>query len=82
VAFNFEQTALCRLRQYPLMSPAEWYLHNVDKCARLAEDATDPSERAEYLSDRDAWLQVLAEEMGTDVAALAAALDAESPLPG
>jgi hypothetical protein len=53
---------------------AAWYLWKVDQCARLAEQATDPCERARYISDRRLWLQILAAEIGADEAAVEAAI--------
>jgi hypothetical protein len=61
------------------MALSAWYLHKVIQCARLAEDAFSTSEMLRLISEREQWLQVLVEELGTDSATLeiAIALEAE-----
>jgi hypothetical protein len=54
------------------MSLAAWYLHNVDQCARLADDA-EPCE-CRFVSERQVWLGILAREIGADVVRLEAVL--------
>lgn len=49
------------------MSFAAWYLHKVNQCARLADDATDASDLERFASERSEWLRLLAEEIGADV---------------
>ena len=56
------------------MSLGSFYLHKVDQCARLADDAAEPCERARLVSERQAWLRILAGEIGTDATRLEAAL--------
>jgi hypothetical protein len=56
------------------MRLAAWYLPKVDECARLAADATDPRDHARFLSERHHWLRILADEIGTDVGLLEAAI--------
>lgn len=51
------------------MSLATFYLHKVDQCARLADDA-EPCERDHFISERQAWLDILAREIGTDAVRL------------
>lgn len=55
------------------MSLAAFYLHKVDQCAHLAEEA-EPCERRRFVSERHAWLQILAGEIGADAERLEAAL--------
>jgi hypothetical protein len=56
------------------MSLAAWYLHKVDQCARLADDAADPCGHDRFVSERSEWLRVLADEMGADVGVLEATI--------
>jgi len=56
------------------MSLAAWYLHKVDQCARLADDAMDPRDHARFVSERHDWLRFLAVEIGADVGVLEAAI--------
>src|SRR3954453_11714727 len=49
------------------MTSAVWYLQKVDQCARLAGEATELSQRGRHESDRRAWLQILADEIGADM---------------
>jgi len=51
------------------MSLASFYLHKVDQCTRLADDA-EPCERARYVSERQEWLRILAQEIDTDTVRL------------
>lgn len=55
------------------MSLAAFYLHKVDQCARLADDA-EPCERDHFISERQEWLDILAQEIGTDAVHLETAL--------
>jgi len=55
------------------MTVAAFYLHKVDECARLAEDA-EPGQRWRFESERQEWLHILAGEIGADAAALEAAI--------
>jgi len=50
------------------------YLRKIDQCARLANASTDPPERSKYLSERNSWMQILADEIGTEVRLLEDAL--------
>jgi hypothetical protein len=43
-------------------------------CARVAGDATDPREHARFVSERHHWPRILADEIGTDVGLLEAAI--------
>ena len=56
------------------MRLAAWYLHKVDECARLAGDATDPREHTRFVSERHHWPRILADEIGTNVGLLEAAI--------
>jgi hypothetical protein len=62
------------------MTSAAWYLQKVDQCARLAGEATRPSQRCRHESDRRAWLKILAEEIGADMDALEAVIAQEARL--
>jgi hypothetical protein len=53
---------------------AEFYLYQVDRCTRLAEDATEQCKRDSLEAERHSWLQVLAGEIGTDEVVLDAAI--------
>lgn len=57
------------------MSLAAWYLHKVDQCARLAEEASEPSQRCRFESERRFWLQILAEKIRVDEKTLEAAIE-------
>jgi hypothetical protein len=52
------------------MALAAWYLQKVDQRARLASEAAELSQRSRHESDRRAWLQILANEIGADMDAL------------
>ena len=56
------------------MSLASFYLHKLEQCARLAHGAAEPCERDRFISERQAWLQILAGVIGTDPVRLEAAL--------
>jgi hypothetical protein len=56
------------------MSLVSFYLHKVDQCARIADDATDPCDRARFVAERYEWLRVLAEEIGADAGVLEATI--------
>jgi hypothetical protein len=62
------------------MTSAVWYLQKVDQCARLAGSATELSQRCRHESDRRAWLQILANEIGADMDALEAVIAQEAHL--
>ena len=62
------------------MTSAVWYLQKVDQCTRLAGEATELSQRCRYESDRRAWLQILANEIGADTDALEAVIAQEARL--
>jgi hypothetical protein len=51
------------------MSLAAWYLHKIDQCARVADNA-DPCDRDRFVSERLEWLRILAREIGTDAVGL------------
>ena len=53
----------------PVMSLASCYLHKIDQCARLADDA-EPCERDGFVTERQTWLRILAGEIGADVVSL------------
>ena len=59
-------------RKYP--HHAEFYLHQVDRCARLAKNATEPCKRDSLVAERHSWLQVLAGAIGADEVMLEAAI--------
>jgi len=40
------------------MFMTSWYQHKAKQCARLAKEATDPSTRALYKSERKSWLEI------------------------
>ena len=71
---NSVQTSQPLEPESTLMSLAAWYLHKVEQCASLADDAMDPCDRAGFVSERNEWLQVLAGEIGADVVALKATI--------
>jgi hypothetical protein len=77
---SIEQTRVSFLRMISIMSMAlaAWYLQKVDQCARLAGEATEPSQRCRLESDRRAWLQILADEIGADLDALEAVIAREA----
>jgi hypothetical protein len=56
------------------MPLASFYLHKVDQSARLADNAAEPCERASLVSERQAWLRILAGEISTDAMRLEAVL--------
>jgi hypothetical protein len=62
------------------MAVAAWYLQKVDQCSRLAGKATKPSQRCRHESDRRAWLQILAKEIGADMGALEAVIAQDARL--
>src|SRR5258705_6191628 len=62
------------------MTSAVWYLQKVDQCARLAGSATELSQRCRHESDRRAWLQILADAIGTDMESLEAVIAQEARL--
>jgi hypothetical protein len=70
---TFEQTTQTDHGRHDFMWAA-WYLHKVDQYSRLAEEATDPCERARFISNRHSWLQILATELGADETAFEAAI--------
>jgi hypothetical protein len=71
---KIEQTiGASQLRFAPMSLPA-WYLHKVDQCARLAENAAEPSHRRRFESKRKAWLRILADEIRADEATMRAVL--------
>jgi hypothetical protein len=45
-----------------------WYLQKADQCARLAKATVDPSQRAEFETERRLWLQLAAVEARADKA--------------
>jgi hypothetical protein len=55
------------------MSLAAFYLHKVDQCARLTEDAAPPGQRCRFESERRFWLQIMDEKLQVDEEALEAA---------
>ena len=57
------------------MRVAAWYLHKVDQCARLADDACKARIRSKFTSERHAWLQILAAEIEADAATLGAVIE-------
>jgi hypothetical protein len=62
----------CRRRSHPdCRATAAFHLHKVDQCARLAEDAAEPSHLE---SERRAWLQILAREISADPKTLEATI--------
>jgi hypothetical protein len=61
-------------RRHREMSLAAWYLHKVDQCLRLTDDAAEALDVARFTSERSEWLRLLAEEIGADVAVLEAAI--------
>jgi hypothetical protein len=56
------------------MSLAAFYLHKVDECVRLADDARDPCDHDRFVSERCEWLRVLADEIGADVGVVEATI--------
>jgi hypothetical protein len=57
------------------MSLAAWYLHKIDQCARLANDAAEPNQRCRLESERRFWLQILAEKIQVDEETLEAVIE-------
>jgi hypothetical protein len=47
------------------MSLAAWYYHKADQCERLAKDASEPSKRSDFKTERKLWLQI-AEQIEMD----------------
>jgi hypothetical protein len=41
---------------------AIWYQYNAELSAKLANDATDPAERAQHTDDESAWLKIAKEQ--------------------
>lgn len=72
--FNIAQPHRAGSGKVPVMSLAPFYLHKVDQCARLANDAAEPCERDRFISERQEWLRILAGEIGTDAERLEAVL--------
>ena len=47
------------------MSLAAWYYHKADQCGRLAKDASEPSKRSDFKTERELWLEI-AEQIEMD----------------
>jgi hypothetical protein len=49
------------------MSLAAWYYHKADQCEQLAKDASEPSKRSDFKTERKLWIEI-AEQIETDEA--------------
>jgi hypothetical protein len=61
------------IRRSPGNMPASRF-HKIDQCARRADDAADPRDRARFVSERRQWLRILADDIGADVSVLEATI--------